>query len=240
MKQLFTISISEPCNERWFDFSRTDVGGFCGSCCKEVIDFTNMSEEEIKHYFKDTEGRVCGRFEKSQLKSYAVKNIEEPVFNWNWFAAGLLGIALLSSPSRAKAELFGGELVEVVQNNSNQELGINVKSESLRLIKGRIVDETGEALPGATIYLKGSNVGTLADLEGYFELEGDFTPGDILVVSFIGFDTVEYKIPKDAPNELVIPMLTLSCQLMGEVILERPYEEPSRISKVWKKLTGWI
>ncbi|MEP4533412.1 MAG: carboxypeptidase-like regulatory domain-containing protein [Cyclobacteriaceae bacterium] len=240
MKKTFTISISEPCKENWSDFSSTNDGAFCSSCCKEVVDFSKMSETELTNYFKDQRGRVCGRFQKFQLKSYNIDNLKEPYLNLNWISAGLLGITLLSNPSKVKAELLEKNRVEVISTKSNDGVDLGVKDKALGSIKGRIVDETGEGIPGAVVYIKGTKNGTQADFYGYFELKGDFESGDILVVSFIGFDTVEYKIPNDYVDELIIPMLTMSCQLMGEVIIDNVYQEPTGIRRVWQKITGWI
>jgi hypothetical protein len=48
-------------------------GRFCGSCQKEVVDFTAMSDEELALFFKkqilspSKNGSVCGRFMQDQL-----------------------------------------------------------------------------------------------------------------------------------------------------------------------------
>src|SRR5438045_3930171 len=69
MKKPFSLSIPRPCHENWNSFSPTAKGGFCASCQKEVIDFTNWTDDRIKHYFK-TSGGTCGRFRQDQLKTY--------------------------------------------------------------------------------------------------------------------------------------------------------------------------
>ena len=59
-------------------------------------------------------------------------------------------------------------------------------------LTGKVRDaETGEALPGANVYLEGVGRGTTADLDGQFEIsrvgEGSYT----LVISFVGYK--EYR-----------------------------------------------
>ncbi|MBS2212026.1 carboxypeptidase-like regulatory domain-containing protein [Carboxylicivirga mesophila] len=44
-------------------------------------------------------------------------------------------------------------------------------------------------IPGTSIVLKGKTIGTVADMEGYFELE--LNKEDIIVFSFVGFETKE-------------------------------------------------
>ncbi len=42
-------------------------GRFCSSCTKTVVDFTNKTDEEIQAVFRK-EGKLCGRFKKTQLE----------------------------------------------------------------------------------------------------------------------------------------------------------------------------
>lgn len=63
-------------------------------------------------------------------------------------------------------------------------------------IKGKVVDSTGFALPGATVKIKGTQKVTLTDQAGAFAI--DANPGDVLVVSYTGYITKEIKITNDA------------------------------------------
>lgn len=62
------IQVPSPCNENWNQMTPSEKGRFCSLCAKTVVDFTLMSDAEIKSYLsvrkKDT---VCGRFANSQL-----------------------------------------------------------------------------------------------------------------------------------------------------------------------------
>jgi len=58
--------------------------------------------------------------------------------------------------------------------------------------KGKVVDENGEPLPGATIQIKGTAIGTSADINGNFSLS---VPSDAtLIVSFVGHQSIEIAI----------------------------------------------
>jgi len=54
-------------------------------------------------------------------------------------------------------------------------------------IKGTVLDEDGTPLPGASIVKKGSTVGATTDFDGNFTIEANM--GDVLVVSYIGFES---------------------------------------------------
>lgn len=59
-------------------------------------------------------------------------------------------------------------------------------------VKGTVVDENGDPLPGATIQAKGTAIGTSADIDGNFSLS---VPSDAtLVISFIGHQTIEIAV----------------------------------------------
>lgn len=60
-------------------------------------------------------------------------------------------------------------------------------------LKGRVVNENGEGLPGVTVVLKGTTTGTSTDVNGNFSLTVP-QAGGTLVLSFIGYTTQEVAI----------------------------------------------
>jgi TonB-linked SusC/RagA family outer membrane protein len=71
--------------------------------------------------------------------------------------------------------------------------------------QGIVVDETGEPISEATAYLKDKvGVGTLANSEGKFSI--NVTTGDILIVSFIGYEKKEYLIIKEEKEPVTIQL----------------------------------
>ena len=59
-------------------------------------------------------------------------------------------------------------------------------------ITGKITDEKGIALAGASVMIKGSSKGTHSDANGNFSLP--LIGNDILLISFIGYETAEVKV----------------------------------------------
>ncbi len=60
-------------------------------------------------------------------------------------------------------------------------------------ISGKIADEKGEGIPGATVLVKGTTVGATTDPNGSFTLNAPNGTG-VLVISFIGYQTKEVPI----------------------------------------------
>jgi TonB-linked SusC/RagA family outer membrane protein len=91
----------------------------------------------------------------------------------------LVMLGLLAIATATYAEGYGNAgLLSVTQTNVT--------------VKGRVVDENGEPLPGATIQLKGTAQGTSAGIDGSFSLS---VPSDAtLIVSFIGYKTIEIAV----------------------------------------------
>ncbi len=59
-------------------------------------------------------------------------------------------------------------------------------------IKGKITDDKGQPLEGATVYVKGTNSGARSDANGNFFIEAE--PDSTLIISHIGYNTAEIKI----------------------------------------------
>ena len=82
------------------------------------------------------------------------------------------------------------------------------------LSKGWIVNAEGEPLPGASVQVKGSTRGTVANQEGYYELET--SRGEILQISNVGNQSLEW--PAERKGEIRMELRTLETE-MEEVTL---------------------
>lgn len=62
-----------------------------------------------------------------------------------------------------------------------------------RTVTGKVTDQNGEPLPGATVMVKGTTQGTITDAEGNYSLSN--VPDDAtLVFSFVGMETQEINV----------------------------------------------
>jgi hypothetical protein len=72
MERKYKITIPEPCHEDWNKMTPNKNDRFCGSCSKNVVDFTNMMPDEIQVYFQQHDN-ICGKFKNSQLNSLTIQ-----------------------------------------------------------------------------------------------------------------------------------------------------------------------
>ncbi len=61
------------------------------------------------------------------------------------------------------------------------------------VVKGKVTDDKNEALPGVSILIKGSNKGTVTDINGNFSIDV-LQQGGTLVFSFIGYESKEVLV----------------------------------------------
>lgn len=84
-----------------------------------------------------------------------------------------------------------------------------------RTVSGKITDANGEPVPGASIKVKGTQKGAMADANGSFSLSAQ--PGDILVISAVGIATRE--VPVTANTTTYNVSLARQNQEMSEVVV---------------------
>jgi len=81
---------------------------------------------------------------------------------------------------------------------------------------GTVLDETGDGLPGVSVYLKNrASVGTATDVNGEFKIRA--AGGDILVFTYLGYNNQEYLVSKEDGN--IIVNMTLSDTSLEEVVV---------------------
>jgi len=61
-------------------------------------------------------------------------------------------------------------------------------------IRGTVKGEDGESLPGVSVVVKGTTIGTITDVEGNYLLTGNIDSNGVIVFSFIGMKTVEVPV----------------------------------------------
>ena len=59
-------------------------------------------------------------------------------------------------------------------------------------LTGKVLDETGAGIPGASIVVKGSTRGVTTDVDGSFEFE--VAAADVLQISYLGYETQEITV----------------------------------------------
>ena len=90
-------------------------------------------------------------------------------------------------------------------------------------VTGTVKDENGEFLPGVTILLKGSQLGTVTDVDGKFNFELPKQDSLVLVFSFIGYKQQEIKVNSENLQPLSI-VLKEEVTEVGEVVVTGYFE----------------
>ncbi len=76
----------------------------------------------------------------------------------------------------------------------------------IRQVSGIVTDDEGQPLPGATILIKGTTVGTVSDVDGRYSISIPAN-GNILVYSFVGYETQEIPVSNSVINIQMNPSL---------------------------------
>ena len=200
MSKKLQLSIPKPCHENWDAMSPVEQGKFCGSCQKQVVDFSNMSDRQVAEFFKKpSTGSVCGRFMSDQLD----RDIEIPKKRIPWvkyffsiaLPAFFISKAAAQNPAKIGKVMRPSEkdTIRVPITSEIRTLGMvlptTIKAEVKDTIpqltgtvavanqlgeKGTVIDgQTGKPLVGASILMV-STIGKenyVSDRNGSFVLE---------------------------------------------------------------------
>ncbi|HEY3403664.1 MAG TPA: TonB family protein [Ohtaekwangia sp.] len=106
-------------------------------------------------------------------------------------------------PERAEAKTQAAE--DVAEALQGRTAGIQAESDEYRskravterTISGRVTDEQGDGIPGVNVLIKGTDVGTVTDALGNYQIHIDDNKSD-LVFSFIGMETLEEPVPQES------------------------------------------
>ncbi len=93
----------------------------------------------------------------------------------------------------------------------NEPISILIEEKS---VTGRVLDETGAPLPGATVLIAGTTSGTVADMDGYYSIT--VPDGATLMFSYIGYDPVRMVV---ANQSIINVSLKLDSSSLEEVVV---------------------
>jgi alpha-2-macroglobulin len=101
-----------------------------------------------------------------------------------------------------------------IKKQYNQQTQVIVPSNFNNYVNGKVLDkQTGEGIPGVSVFVKGSAVGTVTDVEGYYEL--NVPSGAVLVFQAVGYITTEVQ----ANNSRIDVSLNQDVKALNEVVV---------------------
>ena len=253
------LSVESPCNQDYNKFKPTKQGGFCLSCSKEVLDFSEMSNHQILETLKKSKN-TCGRFREDQLGYIGSEYDKSSNRSFSYISASLGLISLLSVSNLFSQTDLRGTTKNKVENKGKAEKKVIIKPSVKAVdalhkektfgdllkqkiqLKGRVIDKNGEPLFGANVYLKNLNVGSVTDFDGLFNINvEEIVENEIaLAVSYVGFKSKIIYIAKDSLNEqLDLKDITLETNavIMGAIVGFVVQEKKWIPRWVWRKST---
>lgn len=98
-----------------------------------------------------------------------------------------------------------------------RQLVVQEKAQVAIKVKGKVIMEGGNPLPGVTVLIQGTTLGTATNANGEFELTIPEPIGKILVFSFIGMNNKEVEIKN--PAEPLKVIMTETAENLKEVVV---------------------
>ena len=221
------IQVPNPCHEDWQKMIPEEKGRHCLSCQKTVMDFTQMTDAEILSFFQQKPTGVCGRFRQEQLKPKLTTETKH-LSRWKMY---LLAISATLAMKTLLAETTKAQTPVEQREPKISPLRVGtvayVHDEERFTVAGKVIDaETKEPIPGVSIAIKGTTQGITTNRNGEFQL-ALLKKEDILVISFFGFLTQEYKALSEQSLfvEMKPDIIALSSMVVlgyGEVYTNKP------------------
>lgn len=194
MSKKLQLTIPKPCHENWDAMTPVQQGKFCGSCEKQVVDFSDMSDRQVAEFFKKpSTGSVCGRFMSDQLD----RSIEIPKKRIPWvkyffqFVIPAFLVSIKASAQKTqgtvaitkmardttkipKNPVLMGKVAAPVYTTPLMGAVAYIPEKVIKLsgtIQLKVVDEKGSAIPYASIETGVIGKGGAANKNGLFNLD---------------------------------------------------------------------
>lgn len=136
-------------------------------------------EEKSDYYFLYNNKLVnVDRKVSVRVKNAAISDVLDKLFASQYVEYQVEGNQIILSPKEKAKEIVS--LVEGVQQQQ-------------KTITGKVTDSSGEPLPGATVMVKNTTIGTITDADGNYSLS-NVSNDATLVFSFVGMETQEINV----------------------------------------------
>ncbi len=216
------LSIPTPCHEKWGEMSPTEKGRFCGSCKKEVVDFSGYTDEQIIEHFAASSSNTCGRFYRTQIdrKIKQSRKVKRPrVFHF-LFGSFLALFSSKFSLAQNKSAMDQIEQTELIPATKTEAL--ETKKHRPIVLRGTVFDGSSkERIIGASVVLVADpTIGCGTDIDGNFEFvvpdEYESDKVEIKVMS-IGYETRHLTVKNGRLPDRI--ELEITSVMLGEYVV---------------------
>lgn len=221
------ITIPKPCHENWEAMTLVEKGKFCSTCQKKVFDLTKASDKEIIEVLQNN-NTACGRFTSSQLNRNLYTNQQKSSY---WLLAcaalfGFIGLGNHSSYAQVKNDTIK------VDTRVNTKFKDSINPNLPHKIKGIVSDELGP-LPGASVIVKGTTIGTYCDFDGNFEIDAKI--GDTLEFTFAGKHKLEHIVTNNNKIKISLTDALIGGEIVVGIIRRRTF-----VGRQIQKVRNWF
>ena len=238
MKEQLYLNIPTPCHEDWNQMTPVEQGRHCAVCQKNVVDFTNETDDSIIDFFKNYNGTACGRFTDDQLNRPLSKIELKPASNFLKYAAGLLlpftFFASKLNAQKGEVAIVGDTTMTIpnlktmpgkINSSSNCEMnntkiviGGAVSAASMKkamkdivFITGRVLDsDDGTPVASATITLGENKLRVITNAEGYFIIQkSKQQKEESITITSVGYQKTELDVSNKKTKKGLIDLSTI-------------------------------
>ncbi|MFY0650729.1 MAG: TonB-dependent receptor [Cyclobacteriaceae bacterium] len=173
----------------------------------------SMKKAELTAIFEEIESKTGFAF------AYKIKDVRKEKTISLDFKEESLGNILryISKKSDLTFKRVNNQIT--VKKDANSFFGVREKTNKVEEladvdISGRVTDESGAGLPGASIVQKGTSKGTTSDLDGNYSLT--VSDGAILTISFVGYKTQEIIVGTQTVIDI---QMVLDAEQLEEIVV---------------------
>jgi len=146
-----------------------------------------IESRSLSEIFEEIEEQSDFRFfyQNEQIQDVKGKTID--VSNKNIEAV----MSELLDDTEVSYKIVEKNIIVFPKSEENYNLGSIVQQ--VKTISGKVSDFSGVPLPGATVVIKGTTVGTITDIDGNYSLS-QVSANATLIFSFVGMETIEIEV----------------------------------------------
>jgi hypothetical protein len=170
------ITIPKPCTQAWDSMESTADDKHCLACNKTVIDFSNKTDEEIKNYFTNHPGKVCGNFRQEQIDIFQKPTYTNSISIFSVIVLFLMCFTVHTQqmPLSRPGVYHAGSYI-LLQESDDEENAEDLMSEMVSdsvILKGRLRHgHSRDFVPNAKVTVDGTSIVAVSDSLGRFVLK---------------------------------------------------------------------
>ncbi len=166
--------------------------------------------------------KTQGKLKITQTSKDTLTPLHQEFYMLGTIAAGKCVKAVVPQKKEIKKQIIKGDTIVLpgvrvyslplmrqscgLNENIVKPIIINPPSMILNEFIGRVVDDTGDPVPGVSVRIKGTRIGTLGDENGQFKINAKIN--DTLTVESVGFEANEYPIKENKIGTIyLVPLI---------------------------------